>query len=107
MTEEIRMNGMMDRRRFLKLLGAAGATGQWCPPVGPRLWPRRRRPRASHARPATGAGVPGSRALCARGDEAVFLYADGPGGNLGWKAGDAPEVRSGREDPRWSCGPTW
>lgn len=79
MTEQNGLDRMIDRRRFLKLLGAAGATGAVvvsCAPV-------------PVAAPAPAPTCPPAEPCAPEGMKAVYVYTEGPGGNLDWQAGDA------------------
>jgi TPP-dependent pyruvate/acetoin dehydrogenase alpha subunit len=90
MTEETRINGMMDRRRFLKLLGAAGATGAVVSACGTAPVAQAPAPTCEPCPTCPPApACPVAEPCVPEGMKAVFLYADGPGGNLGWKSGDA------------------
>src|SRR5574341_1521712 len=75
---DLDLNHKLDRRAFLKALGAAGATtivmsvtAEAASQTGYRDRPP---PLADEAPP---------------GMKAVYLYTVGPGGNLNWKPGDA------------------
>jgi len=95
MTEQNRLDGMMDRRRFLKLLGAAGATGAvvsacgaapvaqapapTCEPC-PEAEPCPTCPTCDPCEPA---------AAAPEGFKAVYVHTEGFGGNPDWEPGDA------------------
>ena len=73
----------MDRRTFLKVLGAAGATATFVAACGPQAAPAV--PQAVGVpSPELVAGVTGGK-----WDKSVAIASAGPGGNLNWQPGDS------------------
>lgn len=87
MSEQVETKSMIDRRTFIKMMGSVGATTLFvsaCAPLAPTPTTTPS-PQATAVPPAAQPAAPAVPA----GMKAVYLYAEGPMGNLNWQVGDA------------------
>jgi pyruvate dehydrogenase E1 component alpha subunit len=89
MTEEQRLGGMMDRRRFLQLLGTAGATGAVMTACAVPAAPAIPCPECEACPEAEPCPECAPAAAAPEGFKPVYIHTEGFGGNPDWQPGDA------------------